>query len=244
MRRRLLPLVALPFLPASAHAAALRVLSAGAVEPGLAPAVAGFGDAPVVIEYATAPELRARILAGARPDLLVAPIALIEEFAAAAGRLRGVPLLLGRVGIGVVVRPGAPVPDIADAASLRRAVEAAETVVFNRASTGQAMDRLFAAWGITDAVTLRAVRFATGAEVLARVLAGQGAEIGFAAITEIHMVPGLRYLGPVPAEVQNYTTYGAALTPQSPPEAAALLRHLDSAATRAVLNAAGIEPAR
>ncbi len=240
IRRRRLPLFALPF--AAARAAGLRILSAGAVEPGLEPAVTLFRQArglPVAIEYATAPRLRDRMQAGDAPDLLVAPVGLINDLVAA-GRLTSERATLGRVGAGIVVRPGAPEPAIADAAALRRAVEAAEALVFNRASTGLHMDRLFESWSITAIVTPRAVRFATGAEVLERVLTGSGAELGFAAITEIHMVPRLRYLGPLPAEVQNYTAYAVALLPQAAPEAADLLRHLAGPAARAVLDAAGV----
>lgn len=243
IRRRHLPLLALPFAPA--WAAGLRILSAGAVEPGLEPAVALFRQArglPVTIEYATAPRLRERMQAGDMPDLLIAPVTLINDLVAA-GRLTSERATLGRVGAGVVVRPGAAEPPIGDVAALRRAVEAAETLVFNRASTGLYMDRLFEGWGITATITPRAQRFATGAEVLARILSGSGAELGFAAITEIHMVPALRYLGPLPAEVQNYTAYAVALLPQAGPQAADLLRHLASAEARALLEAAGVASA-
>jgi molybdate transport system substrate-binding protein len=137
----------------------------------------------------------------------------------------------------------AAAPAFADAASLRQAIDAAEALVFNRASTGLYLDRLFENWGITATVAAKSVRFPTGAEVLARVLSGTGAELGFAAITEIHMVPALRYLGPLPAEVQNTTTYAVALLPNAVAEAPDLLRHLGSPAARALLDAAGVEAA-
>ncbi len=40
-------------------------------------------------------------------------------------------------------------------------------------------------------------------------LKGKGREIAFGAITEIllYKEKGLRYIGPLPAEVQNYTSY-------------------------------------
>jgi len=246
MHRRLLPLLALLLAAHPVRAATpLRVLSGGAVEPGLEPAIALFRQATgriVDIEYATAPRLRDRILGGETPDLLVAPVAVVNELVGA-GRLAEERAAIGRVGAGVVVRPGAPEPPIGDVGSLRQAVEQADAVVFNRASTGMYMDRLFERWGITAAVTPKAVRFATGAEVLQRVLNGNGAELGFAAITEIHLVPALRYLGPLPPEVQNYTTYAATLLPNAAPGAAELLRHLTSPAARAALEAGGVEPA-
>lgn len=241
MHRRLLPL--LLGLPLRARAAGLRILSAGAVEPGLEPAVEAFrraSGAAVAIAYATAPRLRERMQAGETPDLLIAPVGLINELVTA-GRLTSERATLGRVGAGVVVRADAPAPDIGDVAALRLAVEAAQALVFNRASTGLYMDRLFESWGVTASVTPRAVRFATGAEVLERLRLGQGAELGFAAITEIRMVPALRYLGPLPAEVQNYTTYAVALLPQAAPSAADLLRHLTGPAARALFDAAGVE---
>jgi molybdate transport system substrate-binding protein len=43
---------------------------------------------------------------------------------------------LGRVGVGVAVRAGAPVPDISNTEALKRAILAADSIVYNRASTG------------------------------------------------------------------------------------------------------------
>ncbi len=241
MRRLLLTLPLLLVLPAQAQAE-LAILSAGAVEPGLEAAVTSFrqlsGNA-AQITYATAPQLRERLLAGEAPDLLIAPVALINELVTT-GRLGGDRATLGRVGIGVAVRPGAPVPDISDAAALKRAVEQAETVVFNRASTGQYLERLFERWGITAAVAAKAKRYATGAEVMQHLLAGNGREIGFAPITEIRQT-AVHFVGPLPAEVQNYTAYAASLLPGSQPAAAELLRHLAGPVGRAAFEATGVE---
>jgi molybdate transport system substrate-binding protein len=255
MRRRpLLP--ALLLLPAACAVAAgrpalaqapptgaVRVLSAGAVEPGLDAAVARFraaGGGPVTIAYATAPQLRERLAAGESPDLLIAPVALVNELVAA-GRLAGERATLGRVGIGVAVRAGAPVPEIGDLAGFRRAIEDAERVVFNRASSGLHLERLFERLGLTALVTPKAVRVATGAEVLQHLIAGSGREIGLAPMTEIRMVPTVRFVGPLPAEVQSFTAYAAALLPGGPPAAAALFAHLAGPEARAALDAAGVE---
>jgi molybdate transport system substrate-binding protein len=259
VRRRALFLAALatasaPMLPRAARgeaSAAVRVLSAGAVEPGLEAAVRAFRLASaeaaragaVRIAYATAPQLRERLAAGgaeAAPDLLIAPVALVNELASA-GRLAGERMAVGRVGIGVAVRPDAPVPEIGDVAALKVTVEEAEAVIFNRASTGLYLERLFEKLGIAAAVAAKAVRPATGAEVLQRLLAGQGREIGFAPIPEIQLVPAARFVGPLPAEAQNYTTYAASLMPGASPLAAALMEFLAGAAGRAAFATAGIE---
>jgi molybdate transport system substrate-binding protein len=228
---------------AAVHAP-VRVLSAGAMEPGLEAAVARFratGGAPVQVTYATAPQLRDRLAAGEAPDLLIAPVGLVNELVTA-GRLAGERATLGRVGVGVAVRADAPVPEIGDVAAFRRAIEEADRVVFNRASTGLYLERLFERLGMTAMVTPKAARYATGAEVLKHVVEGTGREIGLAPITEILLVPQARFVGPLPAEIQNFTAYAAALLPGAQPGAAALFAHLSGPEARAAFATSGIEP--
>src|SRR5258706_7472575 len=95
-----------------AMAAEIRVLSAGAVEPGLRAAAAAFqkqSGHSVNIAFNTAPEIRQRIGAGEAFDVVVAPPAAIDEFAGA-GKVAAESAHLGPVGLGVAVRPGAPGP--------------------------------------------------------------------------------------------------------------------------------------
>lgn len=242
MRRRACLAFVAVLATSPARAAEIRILSAGAVEPGMAAALAGFRaatGAAVRVDYATAPRLRERMLGGEAPDLLVAPAALLEELAP---RLAGPPVPIGEVGIGVAVRPGAPEPAIRDAATLREAVAAADAVVFNRASTGLYMERLFERLGLAAVVTPKARRYATGAEVMEHLLHGSGREIGFGAITEIRLVPALRFLGPLPEGLQNSTAYGAAALPGG--AGGALLRWLGGPEARQAFAGAGISPAR
>src|SRR5438445_12049242 len=117
-----------------AMAAEIRVLSAGAVEPGLRAAAAAFqkqSGHDVHITFNTAPEIRKRIGGGEVFDVVIAPPAALDEFAGA-GKVTADRANLGRVGLGVAVRPGAAVPDIRSSEALKRAVLAAESIVFNR----------------------------------------------------------------------------------------------------------------
>ncbi|MEQ1759453.1 MAG: hypothetical protein ABL986_14120 [Vicinamibacterales bacterium] len=52
------------------------------------------------------------------------------------------PVALGRIGLGVVVRAGAPAPDISTPQALRAALLGAKTIVYNRASSGQGIEAL------------------------------------------------------------------------------------------------------
>jgi molybdate transport system substrate-binding protein len=196
-----------------ALAAELTVLSGGAVEPGLNAAAAAFHKETghsVKITYNTTPQMRKRVAGGDTFDVVVAPPAAVKEFAAA-DKVEGGGVNVGRVGLGVVVRPGAPVPDISNADAIKRAVVEAESIVFNRASSGLYFEELLKKMGIYAQAEAKAARYATGAEVMEHVLKGKGKEVGFGPITEIlqYKDKGLRLVGPLPAEIQNYTSYTA-----------------------------------
>jgi molybdate transport system substrate-binding protein len=247
-------LVGLLFAVNAAHAADLGVLSAGAVEPGLKPVLAAFereSGHHVALSFATAPQIRERVASGAaQPDLVVAPSAVLDELAAGAKVDTAARVSIGRIGIGVAVRPGGMRPDLTSADTLKRALLDADSVVYNRASTGVYIEALIKRWGIADALQPKTVRFADGASVMELVLQGSGNQIGLGAMTEILLLKqrGLVLVGPLPAEVQNVTHYEAApaLRGAAAPSDAtrSLLDKLASPAARRVFDDAGIAAAR
>jgi molybdate transport system substrate-binding protein len=139
-------------LSGTVHAAEITVLSGGAVEPGLKAATAVFekesGHA-VKITFNTSPQIAKRVAGGDTFDVVIAPPAAIKEFAKA-GKVDDGGVTLGRVGSGVAVRPGAPVPDISSAEAIKRAVLEAESIVFNRASTGIYIEDMLKKMGFTS----------------------------------------------------------------------------------------------
>lgn len=225
----------------------INVLSGGAVEPGLNAAAAAFQKATghvVKITYNTTPQMRKRIAAGDTFDVVIAPPAAVKEFAAA-GKVEAGGVDVGKVGSGVVVRPGAPVPDISSADAIKRTVLEAESIVFNRASSGLYFEGLLKKMGVYEQIEAKAARYATGAEVMEHVLKGKGKEVGFGPITEIlqYKDKGLRLVGPLPAEIQNYTSYTAVAMSggASKAEAQELVRYLGGPAGKKLFVAAGIE---
>ena len=139
---------------------------------------------------------------------MIAPPAAIEQFVEG-GKVESGGVNVGRVGLGAAVRPGAPAPDLSSADALKKSVLDAESIVFNRASTGIYFENLLKKMGIYEQVEAKTTRYADGASVMEHVLKGKGREIGFGAITEILLYKdkGLRLVGPLPADVQNYTSY-------------------------------------
>lgn len=236
------------FLMRAAGAGELNVLSAGAIEPGVKAAAAAFQKDTghlVRLTFNTAPQIRQRIGEGEQWDVVLAPPAVMEELAKS-GKVGAERVSVGRVGLGVAVRSDAPVPDISSSDALKRSVMDAESLVFNRASTGLYFEGLLRKMGIYPQVEARTTRYADGASVLEHLLKGRGKEIGFGAITEILLYrdKGLRLVGPLPAEVQNFTQYSASITTTTanPEPARTLVSYLGSPAGKAFFVAAGIEP--
>ena len=196
----------------AAQSAELSVLSGGAIEPGLHAAVAAFekdSGHHVRITFNTTPQILKRVGEGSdRFDVVIAPPAAIDALAKD-GKVAGERVNVGKVGLGVAIRPGAPVPDIATVEAVQRAVLEADSLTYNRASTGIYFENLLKKWGIADQVQAKTTRYADGASVMEHALKGQGREIAFGAITEIKLYAGkgLRYIGPLPAAVQNHTSY-------------------------------------
>jgi molybdate transport system substrate-binding protein len=224
------------------------VLSAGAVEPGLRAALALYEKEigrKVPVTFNTAPQIRERVeKKGDKFDVLIVPPAVMDAFAEA-GRVDAQRVMLGRVGQGLAVRPGAPVPEISSVDALKRAMLEAESVVFNRATGGQYIESMLRKIGIYEQIEKKTTRYASAGEVMDHLLKGKGREIGFAPMTEIMLYKekGLRFVGPLPTEVQQYNAYVAspmrgAANAQA---ATALVKFLGTPPAKAALAGGGVE---
>jgi len=231
-----------------AFAAEINIISAGAVEPGVVAAADAFRKetgTEVKIKFATAPAIARRVGGGEAADVVIAPPAVIDDLAKA-GKLDGSGrAAVGRVGVGVLVRDGAAKPDVSTREALKRTLLDAESVVYNKASTGLYLERLFDQLGVGAEVKAKETRYPDGAAVMEHVIHGKGKEIGFGAMTEIRLYgdKGAQFVGPLPPDAQNYTSYAAApsAAPANRDGAAAFVKFLSSPATRVAFLAKGIE---
>jgi molybdate transport system substrate-binding protein len=247
--------VVIALVSSVASANEIRLLSAGAVQIGLEPVLAEFehrtGDV-VHVSYAAAPAIAPRLAAEPGFDLVIAPQAVLDALASA-GTIGAERVTIGKVGIGVAIRASATAPDLSSVEALKQALLGADAVVFNRASTGLHVEKMLKSLGLGDVVDAKAVRVDDGAAVMRRLLAGTGAhEFGFAAMTEIVLFEkeGVKRVGPLPAALQNETTYLAAPVAVAGSAASAnrdvvqaLLSQLRSVASRAAFASAGIAAA-
>ncbi len=248
MMRKLVAALALGVACAGAFAAEIKVLSAGAVEPGMHP----FAEQvkrelghDVKILFNTAPQIAKRLAGGEVYDILILPPALIEQAIRDGKVVAATRVPVGRVGAGVIVRSNAASPNVATADALKQALLGADSVVYNTASSGIYLDKLFEKMGILEQLKPKTTRYANAGSVMEHVIKGTGNEIGLGPITEIRMYEpkGLKLVGPLPVEVQNYTSYEAALMTGSTAvdAATAVLRQLATPASKSLLVKAGVE---
>ena len=217
----------------SALAKDLVVFSAGAVKAALsvlAPAWEKQSGDRLLITYAAAGDLRKKLAAGERADLLILPL---ENFAAveqqgltdAASRRD-----LGSVGIGIAVKAGAALPDISSEDGLKRALLAAKSLTYmdpTRGTSGKHFDEVvLPKLAIRDAVRAKAV-LGEGGMIADKVARGE-VEMAIHQMTEILPVAGVAIVGVLPPSLQKNTVYSGAVmkSAASPIEAAALLEFL------------------
>jgi molybdate transport system substrate-binding protein len=231
-------------------AAALKVLSAGAVKRGVAQLCAAFernAGSKLEVEFTQVPKMRKRIAAGENADVLVATAGAMDEFAATEKIRPATRTLLGRSRVGVVVHKQASAPDVSDTEAFKRALLAATAVVHNDASSGVYIAALLEKLDLKAPLGDRIIVVNSGAAIITKVAELAPGAIGMGQISEIMVMidKGLdvKFVAPMPDAIQNVSTYFAAVTTASaaPEVAAALVRELTSDAARKVFAATGID---
>jgi molybdate transport system substrate-binding protein len=135
--------------------------------------------------------------------------------------------------VGMVVRAGAPVPDIGTVEAFKRTLVAARSIGYSDSGSGTYLSTtLFKQLGLEDQIARksRKVRGPPSGEPVAAVVARGEVEIGFQQVSELIHVPGVTFVGPIPAELQPGATFAGAITTRAtqPDAARALLRFLSS----------------
>ena len=160
--------------------------------------------------FGTSASTKQRIIDGEAFDVAVLTTDAIDELIVAGKLTKASRVLLGRSGIGVGVRAGAPKPDIHTADALKRALVAARSVTY--ASDGASrphIERMLKAFGIAEAVNAKTVLEQGSVRAAARVAKGE-TEFIITLISEIVPVPGIELVGPLPPEFQSYVSFAAA----------------------------------
>ena len=203
-------------LSTTVNAVEISVLCAGAARGSVVPLIESFqreSGHTIKFDYGTAGQILAKLKDGQRPDVLIVTTPVIADLEKAGTVAAGSATPLGRTSIGVAVAEGAPSPDIASIDALRRTLLAARAVAYIDpavgGTSGKHLAAVLARLGIEDAIKAKAV-LVPGGYAAERVAKGE-ADIVVHQISEILPVKGVKLIGPLPVELQLYTTYTAGL---------------------------------
>jgi molybdate transport system substrate-binding protein len=244
MRRTLAILIALLLTP-PLHAAEIRVISGGAAKAFVQPLTESFNadsGHTVVLDFQPMGPLVKALADGQAVDMVIVTSEVLEGLEREGRLPKGAGRPLARVGVGVAVNEHAPNPDISSADAFRRTLLAARSVVYidpTIGTSGKHVAEVLARLGIAEQMKSKTTLL-KGGYVVEPVGRGE-IELGIHQISEMLPVKGVRVVGPLPAELQKYTTYVAVPVPGSGQGAAvdAFIRHLTGPSARARLAAAG-----
>jgi molybdate transport system substrate-binding protein len=154
---------------------------------------------------------------------------------------------LARSLVGMAVRAGTARPDISSVDALRRTLLAAKSIAYSDSGSGTYLSTtLFPQLGVAAQVAgkARKVRGPPSGEPVAAVVARGEAEIGFQQVSELIDVPGVTFVGTIPAEVQPNVFFAAAVTSTTRQSEAAhaLIRFLAAPEAAPVILKAGLTP--
>jgi 4-carboxymuconolactone decarboxylase len=238
-------MVALAIVPAAARAQppSIAVFSSNATKSVAEALAVGFEKASgsrVDFTFANSSEMKDRIARGATFDVALLSASTVGDLVAAGKLTSATRTDIARAGVGVAVKAGASRRDISSPEALKEALLQAPSIAYvEQGATAPILRSIFARFGVTEAVNAKTRLVASAAHAVA---AGE-AELGFTQISEILNVPGAELLGPLPRELQVYTTFQAAVsaTSSSAATAGAFIRFLKTPDAAAVIAAKGME---
>ena len=228
------------------QAAELRVLAGGSLSGPLnelGPQFERASGHKLVIHFDSTPNLIKQVTSGVPFDLAVVPIDVFKDAAAKARFVPGPTLDIARVGYGVIVRAGAPTPDVSTSEALKQALLKAQSIAFlPESAAGAYVSKVFERLGIGEAMKAKTRPQTTTTQIAPAVAKGE-AELGVF-LVNVLMAPGVELAGSFPAELQQELVFTAAVAADTKEAEAAkaFINFLTAPAAAAVIKAKGMSP--
>jgi molybdate transport system substrate-binding protein len=242
--------IAITLFAAPVNAAEIKVISAGAVRALIADMIEDYSkQTGHKFDFTTGPTglLRNVIATGQHADLIIASAPLMAELEKTGKMTAGSRTDLGRVGLGVAIRDGAPVPDMSTPDALKKLLVDAKSIAYTDPKLGGTsvihLMKLADRFGITDAVVKKGVLATGGDDASEKVAHGQ-ADVAVTLVSEIVPIKGAKLAGLLPGDTQLWTIYASAipLSSKEPAHARSFIAALTSPAMAPRWTAGGFEP--
>jgi molybdate transport system substrate-binding protein len=194
----------------------LQVTLAGAYEHvvnELAPVFMREAGVAVSLSVANAAGVIKRVEAREATDVVLTSAAGIARLVAAGLADAKTQAEIARVGLGIAVREGLPLPDLGTAAAVRAALLSATRVAFidpkGGGTSGPLIAKVFECLDVARQMNETGVLSKTGKDVVHAVVAGE-ATLGLTQATELIGAKGVQFAGYLPREIQVVSVYAAA----------------------------------
>jgi molybdate transport system substrate-binding protein len=224
----------------------IRVLSSvgiQAVIDELAPEFERTTGHELTLQFDLASALKTKIDAGETFDVAILTPPLVDDLIAKGTVAADTRAPIARVGLGLMIRAGAPKPNVSSVDAFKQTLLDARSISYAPAgASGTAFLAIAERLGIAADVAAKAKPGTNGEAVAANVTSG-GAELGVLPVSEILPVAGAELGGVFPADVQTYVVMVAGLSTRTERNAAAqaFVDFLLAPANTAVVTAKGME---
>jgi molybdate transport system substrate-binding protein len=235
---------------ASACASEIRVFSTIGVQAALeelAPAFEKASGDKLAITWATAAILVKRVQAGETADLFILTRQSLDALTKDGKAVAGPDAEFANSGMAVVVKKGAPKPDISTPEAFKQTLLAAKTIAYSDPAAGGASGVYFAKllerMGIADQMKAK-TRHPPPSGNSANLVVNGEADLAIQQEPEVVSVAGIDLVGPLPGDLNNITIYGAGLGAETRQAdgGKALIKFLHTPEARAVFKARGLNP--
>ena len=185
-----------------------------------------------------------KLVAGSKVDVVILASGVIDALQAEGKLSAGSKVYVVKSSATVAVPAGAPWPDIGTEEALKRAILAAPSVSYSTGPSGVYLEKLFAHWGIAEAIKAKLVIAPPGVPVGSLLAAGHAA-LGFQQLSELIHIAGIEVVGPLPPPIGLITTFAAGISPTCTQVEATrkLLAAMAAPAATAAKRKHGLEPA-
>jgi len=231
---------------AQSQAAELKVLSGNGAKAAVRELCSQFERATgnkIELRFEVNADLERKIEAGETFDVAVLNPPVIDALIKHGKLVAGSRADIGRAGLGLAVRSGAPKPDIGSVEAFKRALLAANAVAYpGKGASGLYFVSLLDRLGI--AAPMKSKLRPMAAEDTVEVVARGDADMVVVVASRIYDVAGVDAVGPIPPELQTQIGFAAGLgaSAKEPAAAKALIRFLTAPTAAPTLKAKGVEP--
>lgn len=184
-----------------------------------------------------------RVQEGGAVDFVVSSRAGADELLRGGKLVAGTDVNVGKSGVFLAVRAGAPKPDISSPDALKRTLLAARAVSYSSGASGMHFAQVLQRLGIAEEMKPKTRHPAPASPTGELVVSGE-ADIAVQQYPELKAVKGIEIVGPLPGDLQRYTLFTAGIVANSgnAEAAKAFLEFLRSEEAVSVIRESGLEP--